>query len=360
MDAPTRSLFEQHLGHDFGSVRIHADSKAAASARAVGASAYAVGTHVVFDGPPSGGSSGLRLLAHELAHVVQQGAGSAKAGDEIRVGAADDPAESAAEAFSDAVVAGRGASPRLGRSTSSNVLRRQPGPPTAPKAMRPWSAPLDISAVVEDTKNCFSGADATGALTSPAGNKLYSEACPAPICAKQSLPLRFFFHVDGDTLPRPQPFQDSRVALTVNFQAGSGGLQPVINATSAGVYPGKPGHPLKTTFGTTVPFIPPEAGTLFVSMTHADPTSGEVAVFSDAIPVVDCPQPGKKKGATGSATPTGIYVVIRDPKNAPLDYRRATKQDGLDRPGLFVEVERDDGGYFYRIEGQKYYTPAQP
>ncbi len=61
-------------GHvDLSSVRIHTGSRAAAAARAVNARAYAVGRDVVFgEGQyqPSS-SAGRRLLAHELAHVLQ-------------------------------------------------------------------------------------------------------------------------------------------------------------------------------------------------------------------------------------------------------------------------------------------------
>jgi hypothetical protein len=61
--------------HDFSRVRIHTDATAAESARAVGALAYTVGEHIVFGAgqfaPATG--SGQRLLAHELAHVAQQG-----------------------------------------------------------------------------------------------------------------------------------------------------------------------------------------------------------------------------------------------------------------------------------------------
>jgi Domain of unknown function (DUF4157) len=76
LDAATRAFFEPRFGHDFSRVRIHADAKAAASAREVDAFAYTGGQHVVFGrqryAPESG--PGRRLLAHELTHVVQQGA----------------------------------------------------------------------------------------------------------------------------------------------------------------------------------------------------------------------------------------------------------------------------------------------
>jgi LysM repeat protein len=62
---------------DLGSVRLHNDSRAAESARAVGARAYTVGSHIVFGAGElaSHTDSGRRLLAHELAHVGQQNEG---------------------------------------------------------------------------------------------------------------------------------------------------------------------------------------------------------------------------------------------------------------------------------------------
>jgi hypothetical protein len=74
LDAPTRAFFEPRFGHSFASVRVHTDSQAARSARAVDAIAYVVGRHIVFDEGRFNATtpSGERLLAHELAHVVQQ------------------------------------------------------------------------------------------------------------------------------------------------------------------------------------------------------------------------------------------------------------------------------------------------
>jgi hypothetical protein len=76
LDAGTRAFMEPRFGADFGHVRIHTDSQAAGSARAVNALAYTVGQNVVFGAGQYqlGSSAGQRLLAHELAHVVQQGA----------------------------------------------------------------------------------------------------------------------------------------------------------------------------------------------------------------------------------------------------------------------------------------------
>lgn len=68
-----RQAMEPLLGHDFSQVRIHSDGGAAAAAAGRGARAYSVGPHVVFGagGFRPGTPAGRALLAHELAHVVQ-------------------------------------------------------------------------------------------------------------------------------------------------------------------------------------------------------------------------------------------------------------------------------------------------
>lgn len=68
-----RSEFEARFGADFSAVRVHRDARAARAADALAAHAYAVGSDIAFAGgryaPQT--PAGRRLLAHELAHVVQ-------------------------------------------------------------------------------------------------------------------------------------------------------------------------------------------------------------------------------------------------------------------------------------------------
>jgi Domain of unknown function (DUF4157) len=63
--------------HDFGAVRVHTDWVAAEAARSVRARAFTSGRHIVFGAGQYAPHTpaGYRLLAHELAHVVQQGGG---------------------------------------------------------------------------------------------------------------------------------------------------------------------------------------------------------------------------------------------------------------------------------------------
>lgn len=74
-----RQDLEPRFGHDFGAVRVHAGPAAGRLAREASARAFTVGAHIVFadDEFASGTADGRRLLAHELAHVVQQGAAPA-------------------------------------------------------------------------------------------------------------------------------------------------------------------------------------------------------------------------------------------------------------------------------------------
>ncbi len=70
----TLTFMESRFGHDFSQVRVHTDSKATESAQTVNALAYTVGQNVVFGTGKyaPGTNTGNSLLAHELAHVIQQ------------------------------------------------------------------------------------------------------------------------------------------------------------------------------------------------------------------------------------------------------------------------------------------------
>ena len=64
----------QRFGHDFSQVRVYSDAAAEQSARDVNANAYTVGNNIVFGAGrfALGTHESRRLVAHELAHVVQQ------------------------------------------------------------------------------------------------------------------------------------------------------------------------------------------------------------------------------------------------------------------------------------------------
>ncbi len=123
LDATTRAFMESRFGHDFSRVRIHRDAPAGESARAVNALAYTVGQDVVFGGrqyaPETMG--GRKLLAHELAHVVQQRNATYPVGG---LTLADSTWEHEADTAAEAAVAGRPVPVAL-RATAGPQLARQ-------------------------------------------------------------------------------------------------------------------------------------------------------------------------------------------------------------------------------------------
>lgn len=82
LDGETRAFMEARFDRDFGHVRVHEDGAADAAARSVRARAFTMGRDIVFQAGAYAPRSrdGRRLLAHELAHTVQQeGGGLARA-----------------------------------------------------------------------------------------------------------------------------------------------------------------------------------------------------------------------------------------------------------------------------------------
>jgi hypothetical protein len=100
LDAGVQSRFSESLG-DLSDVRVHTDDRSDQLNRSVSARAFATGTDVFFArGEYSPGSaSGDRLIAHELAHVVQQR--GAPAGGPLTVSNPGDALETEADAVAD-------------------------------------------------------------------------------------------------------------------------------------------------------------------------------------------------------------------------------------------------------------------
>ncbi|MFO0749108.1 MAG: DUF4157 domain-containing protein [Myxococcota bacterium] len=94
--------------HDLGEVRAHTGGGAAQANEAMGAEAYASGSHVAFRQTPD-----LHTAAHEAAHVIQQQKGVNVPGG---VGAVGDEYERHADQVADAVVGGRSAEGLLDRT----------------------------------------------------------------------------------------------------------------------------------------------------------------------------------------------------------------------------------------------------
>lgn len=119
-----RTELGRRFGYDFGAVRLHADTRAARSAAALGAQAYSVGRHIVFGAgqlrPDT--ADGLRLLAHELAHVVQSGSAAYRHDAELALSPRDADSETEAHAVADLVAADRPVAVRA--STGADDVQR--------------------------------------------------------------------------------------------------------------------------------------------------------------------------------------------------------------------------------------------
>jgi len=135
LDPDARAMMESQFGQDFSFVRVHTGARAEASARAVHASAYTLGRDVVFGkgryAPHDSG--GQKLLAHELAHVVQQGGVDARGrlNPSLRFGDAGD--ERFADRAADEVARGDRVS-ESGRAPAGVMLQRQEETGTTPEA----------------------------------------------------------------------------------------------------------------------------------------------------------------------------------------------------------------------------------
>jgi hypothetical protein len=101
--------FESSLGADLSNVRIHTGTESAQAARSVSARAYTVGHDIHFNAgqydPDSG--DGARLIAHEVAHTVQQsGSAQRKPQFKLEVSAPHDASEVEADRMAEAMVVG--------------------------------------------------------------------------------------------------------------------------------------------------------------------------------------------------------------------------------------------------------------
>jgi hypothetical protein len=115
LDSATRAYMEPRFQRDFTHVRVHTDSKAAESAKAVNALAYTVGHNVVFGASQYAPDTraGRRLIAHELTHTLQQGGAASSALDRLTIGDVADAGEQEADRLAENVLRDTVVQPRI-------------------------------------------------------------------------------------------------------------------------------------------------------------------------------------------------------------------------------------------------------
>jgi len=156
LDATTRSFFEARFGAGLDRVRIHTSPWASQVVRRHDARAVTVGRDLYFDEtsyrPDT--EDGRGLLAHELAHSLQQGLRPAPPPDGLPVSHPGDPAEREAHAAARSVLAG--ARPSLNVALAAPVVHR------APKLLSPDEVKKQIKAVgwaeINEMVDTFPGA----------------------------------------------------------------------------------------------------------------------------------------------------------------------------------------------------------
>ncbi|MBZ0236238.1 MAG: DUF4157 domain-containing protein, partial [Deltaproteobacteria bacterium] len=123
-----RGRFEQSLGADLSGVRVHTGESSAEAAAGMGARAFATGQDIHFaagqyqpDDP-----FGMHLLAHEVAHTVQQGKGGGGGGAQTKLEVSDpgDALEHEADHAADAMVRGEAANVSAAAPGASRKVHR--------------------------------------------------------------------------------------------------------------------------------------------------------------------------------------------------------------------------------------------
>lgn len=131
LDPSTRAFMESRFGQDLGHVRIHTDASAAHAADSIDAAAFTVGNSIWFGRRQyqPNRPEGRHLLAHELAHTIQQRGHAHALQANLHIGDIHDPSETAADRAADAVLSNRQL-PHVG--LSAPFIRRRPKVSPAP------------------------------------------------------------------------------------------------------------------------------------------------------------------------------------------------------------------------------------
>jgi Domain of unknown function (DUF4157) len=184
---PVMRKFESSLGTDLSSVRVHTGGESAAAASAVGARAYAVGQDIHFGTgqyDPSS-NSGQHLLAHEVAHTVQQRGGNPIRQNKLAVSGPQDSLEHEADRAADAMVSG---APAMISSAPQAVARTSETDGAADegeKAMANGDAKTDLTLQVSNAQDVQDAQRILGLLDR---NQLMLEKGAAMVSPEQRRP----------------------------------------------------------------------------------------------------------------------------------------------------------------------------
>jgi hypothetical protein len=270
---------EPLFGADFSKVRVHDDAGAAESAAALGARALAVGPHIVFGRSEHapGTSAGAMLMAHELAHVVQQRGQATGDPDGLPIGHVHDQAESSAHHAAQQVIAGRSVSP-----TPTSGAHAAP-------AIRRWSLDdMSVNLVPRNARQDIepTSPDAREPVWCQFGGADRGDECrPLQACktsTKSTWDFLAVFRVDG--APPASPFPAAarskpiEIEGAIHYEPDNGPIQDVGTFSGTASYRGQ-GNPV---FRQRISFSSAEDGVLGVMLKIG--TDAGVVIHNGGVP----------------------------------------------------------------------------
>lgn len=180
LPAELKERYEASLGADLSNVRVHTGGASAEAASAVGARAYTVGDDIHFGrghfDPTS--SDGIHLLAHEVAHTVQQRGAAPVRQNKLEVSAPADAAEHEADRAADAMIRGEPARVSCAASLARQIVQRDPGtlehPPPPPPGMVTLKNLSPVAAAVKAGESGGGGSIPSGAGLADAAQRNFN------------------------------------------------------------------------------------------------------------------------------------------------------------------------------------------
>ncbi len=308
LSAATRHPLEAHFGADLADVRVHTGSEAADSASKLDALAYTSGRDIYFApgmyAPTS--DSGGRLLAHEVAHVVQQGSGkepsiATKSSRGVKIGAPDDILETEADQAAAAFMSGTPLTDEEQRkrreagSTVQRFIQRQDdggAPAPAPSDATPTPAPESGAAPIDKVIAALQEPQENGVGNYPAAFGILNGLWIVDMMhTLEQLTQRGYF----DLLRENSPDDTPRVQVAIAAVAAKGNSTAALSAAHSpafGAIEDKQQHEVATYLG--LPWPIPQASS---TSGEGNITTGEIvggiligaAVVGTIVFFVACP-----------------------------------------------------------------------
>lgn len=228
-----RERFESSLGTDLSSVRVHTGTESATAAHAVGAKAYTLGNDIHFGRGQFDPSSeaGQHLLAHEVAHTVQQRGAAPARQHKLEVSTAGDAHEHEADHAADAMISGRTfrVAPATGLARVK-VQRQEVAPVEISADDLPYlheSISEEQAARVHDKNSGYSWGTGSLMTTDDKGNPIENDANPVVANAKKngSFPALKEMSLELDIV-KPAIMAWQAADAAVSAIAGNTGIDP--------------------------------------------------------------------------------------------------------------------------------------